>query len=65
MSKGPPLVSVPDVRGMSSGDAEQKLKDVGLKSRTIRFPGADTVRTQSPAPGSMVPKGSTVTLGVF
>ncbi len=65
VSKGPPLVTVPDVRGMSRKDAEKKLTDIGLKSRTIRFPGADTVRTQSPAPGSKVPKGSTVTLGVF
>ena len=65
VSKGPPLVTVPDVRGKKRGEAEKQLKALGLKTRTIRFPGAETVRTQSPSPGSKVEKGSTVTLGVY
>ncbi|MEO6203903.1 MAG: Stk1 family PASTA domain-containing Ser/Thr kinase [Mycobacteriales bacterium] len=65
VSKGPPLVTVPDVRGMSRQDAEKELHSLGLKTTTIRFPGANTVRNQTPRPGSKVPKGSTVTLGVY
>ncbi len=65
VSKGPPLVTVPDVRGKKRGEAEKQLKALGLKTRTIRFPGAETVRSQDPRPGSQVERGSTVTLGVF
>jgi len=65
VSKGPQLIEVPDVRGMSRDDAEVQLKALGLRTRVIKFPGAKTVRTQSPAPGSKVEKGTVVTLGVF
>ena len=63
VSKGPPLVTVPDVVGMKRGAAERALEALGLKTRVIRF-GGDTVRLQNPRAGSQVPKGSTVTLGV-
>jgi serine/threonine-protein kinase len=65
VSKGPELVSVPDVRGRSRGEAVAQLEALGLRTRVIAFPGADTVRTQSPGPGEQVRKGTVVTLGVF
>lgn len=61
VSKGPDLVVVPDVRGLSRQRAKQLLADAGLKARfTIGFGG--TVIDQNPPPDSRVKRGSTVTL---
>jgi beta-lactam-binding protein with PASTA domain len=58
VSKGPPLVAVPDVVGMSIGDALAQLHAAGF--RTSAFgPGFGTVRGQTPR-GGTAPKGSTV-----
>jgi eukaryotic-like serine/threonine-protein kinase len=58
VSKGPPLVAVPDVVGMSIGDAIARLHSAGF--RTSAFgPGFGTVRGQNPR-GGVAPKGSTV-----
>jgi eukaryotic-like serine/threonine-protein kinase len=60
VSKGPPLVAVPDVVGMSIGDALARLHAAGF--RTSAFgPGFGTVRGQTPR-GGVAPKGSTVRL---
>jgi beta-lactam-binding protein with PASTA domain len=67
VSKGPPLVQVPDVRGRSYGDAEKILADVGLKAaRGFDVPGGNnSVLSQSPGPGTSARWGSTVTLYMF
>jgi eukaryotic-like serine/threonine-protein kinase len=58
VSKGPPLVAVPDVVGLSIGDAIARLHSAGF--RTSAFgPGFGTVRGQNPR-GGVAPKGSTV-----
>jgi beta-lactam-binding protein with PASTA domain len=58
VSKGPPLVPVPDVVGMSIGDAIDRLHAAGF--RTSAFgPGFGTVRGQNPR-GGTAPKGSTI-----
>ena len=66
-SKGQPFVTVPDVRGKSAGDAQRQLEAAGLVAgRGFDIPGGDnTVISQTPAAGSSVRKGSTVTLYFF
>ena len=60
VSKGPPLVDVPDVVGRSVGDATAILQNAGFHVRAAGF-GNGTVFRQSPS-GGQAPKGSTVTL---
>ena len=60
VSKGPPLVDVPDVRGRSVGDATSILQNAGFHVRAFG-PGAGSVFRQSPS-GGQARKGSTVTL---
>ena len=60
VSKGPPLVDVPDTLGMSIDRATTVLQQAGFKVRAFG-PGSGTVFTQSPRHGQ-APKGSTVTL---
>lgn len=55
-------VSVPEVRGMTIGDAAAALRKEGLKAVYIEGEGAASVQKQSPAAGSIVTSGSTVTL---
>ena len=67
ISRGPPPVNVPDVRGNKQGDAEAVLRDAGFTvASTMVF--SDTVHSglvvdQSPSSGT-ADKGSTVTLTV-
>jgi serine/threonine-protein kinase len=64
VSKGPPLVEVPKVRGSTKATAEQKLKDAGFKvaiSNLTNFP-LGFVNGSNPSAGKKIPKGSTVTL---
>jgi serine/threonine-protein kinase len=58
VSKGPPLVDVPDVVGLSIGDAIAKLHAAGFQTSAFG-PGFGTVRGQNPR-GGQAPKGSTV-----
>ena len=62
VSKGPELVAVPDVKGMSLEAALKKVTDLGLVPDTTGYLPGRTVRLQDPAAGSMVAKGSKVTL---
>lgn len=64
VSKGPQMVQVPDVQRMHEGQATKILEAAGFKVKVQRVLGGifGTVRSQSPASGSMQPKGSTVTL---
>lgn len=67
VSKGPPPVQVPNVVGRSRGDAERILREHGLRARFEDFEDREggQVISQSPRPGSTVPKGSTITLYMF
>ncbi|MDQ1629775.1 MAG: eukaryotic-like serine/threonine-protein kinase [Actinomycetota bacterium] len=60
VSKGPPLVQVPDVRGRSIAEATRILQSAGFRVRAVGF-GSGTVRGQTPN-GGLAPKGSTVSL---
>ena len=65
VSKGPVLVSVPNVRTMSVEDATAALEAVGLHAAVVKtefWVGLDRVVRQSVDDGEMIPKGSTVTL---
>ena len=66
ISKGPQLVTVPDVIGRQEGLATSILKDLGFNVQIERAFGGffGTVRLQSVDPGTGAPKGSTITLTV-
>jgi eukaryotic-like serine/threonine-protein kinase len=67
VSKGPALVEIPAVRGKRLDDARQTLEGLGFQVRVTHNPlyvGADYVVGSDPSEGSMVPRGSTVTLSV-
>ena len=64
-SKGPVLVEVPDLRTRSVAEATSDLADVGLQisvEQTKLYIALDRVVRQSPAAGSTVPQGDTVTV---
>ena len=66
VSKGPPLVTVPDTVGKSLTEAQALLKDAGLASSVSSLPGGPgIVLRQDPAGGEQRPKGSTIYLYVF
>jgi eukaryotic-like serine/threonine-protein kinase len=70
VSKGPPLVDIPDVTGMHVNQARKTLQKAGFKVRvTSIFPfvSGDTVREQDPSggDGKQAAKGSTVTIAVL
>jgi len=61
VSKGPPLVAVPNVVGMTKSAAETTLKDAGFKVETqSAFGGNRYVASQSPAAGTQLERGATV-----
>ncbi|WP_347813791.1 Stk1 family PASTA domain-containing Ser/Thr kinase [Allobranchiibius sp. GilTou38] len=66
ISKGPELITVPDVTGQTSQKAKAALEALGLKVTINRFFGGlfNDVRASDPSPGTRVRKGSTVTLSV-
>ncbi|WP_307864633.1 Stk1 family PASTA domain-containing Ser/Thr kinase [Allobranchiibius sp. CTAmp26] len=66
ISKGPELVTIPDVTGQTSQKAKATLEALGLKVQIDRFFGGlfNDVRATDPSPGAQVRKGSTVTLSV-
>ena len=66
-SKGPVLVAVPDVTLRKMADAEKTLTAAGFKVTINKlFGGAlKTVRFQDPAGGTMVRRGTTITLTVI
>ncbi|MQA86905.1 MAG: Stk1 family PASTA domain-containing Ser/Thr kinase [Streptosporangiales bacterium] len=59
VSKGPPMVTVPDVLGMPIDEATERLEDAGFQVKEHQF-GGDRVRLQRPT--GRVPKGSTITI---
>ncbi len=67
VSKGPPLVLVPDVTGRSVDEARQTLRTAGFKVQVTHvFPWilGSKVVAQTPNGTSKAPKGSTVTIAV-
>jgi beta-lactam-binding protein with PASTA domain len=64
LSKGPRMVTVPDVTGQSIDDARQRLEDAGFDVKVDHsFPFIDdTVSEQSVDGGDQAPEGSTITL---
>lgn len=67
VSKGPVLVTVPKVIGMSSGEAKQKLEDLGFQVKTsypLLVPVLFQVQGQSVKADTSAPKGSTITIDV-
>jgi beta-lactam-binding protein with PASTA domain/tRNA A-37 threonylcarbamoyl transferase component Bud32 len=66
VSKGPELITVPDVGGLSREEAERALVSRGLKANINARPGpGGAVRFQDPGAGGQVRKGTTVTVFVF
>ena len=67
VSKGPPPVTVPNLVDMPRAKAVSTLKRLGLKAKVVA--GAATplnrVYSQDPAPGTEIPKGSTVTIRII
>jgi serine/threonine-protein kinase len=61
VSKGPDLVEVPSVVGLSKEEAEQRLAAAGLGHRYV-FPVGSRVVEQSPAAGTKAKRGSEVRL---
>jgi beta-lactam-binding protein with PASTA domain len=61
VSKGPDLVEVPQVVGLSKREAADRLREAGLKASFV-FPVGSRVVEQSPAPGEKAKRGSDVRL---
>ena len=63
LSKGPEMIAVPDVDGLSRDAATKKLQDAGFKVSVQTFLGGvlDEVRASRPSGGTAA-KGSTVTI---
>jgi serine/threonine-protein kinase len=67
VSKGPPLIEVPGVRGEKANDAKKELEDLGFVVQVVHNPlyfGGNYVVGTDPGEGTMLPRGSTVTLSV-
>ena len=67
VSKGPEMVTVPDVVGLQRQEAHDKLEGAGFTVQEDLILGGffNTVRSSNPAGGSKVKKGSTVTISVM
>ncbi|MGW5327209.1 Stk1 family PASTA domain-containing Ser/Thr kinase [Streptomyces sp. NPDC004014] len=67
LSKGPEMVTVPDVVGSSVDDARQRLEAAGFEvseDRGLLGLFGDTVKKQSVDAGGKAPKGSTITITI-
>ena len=67
VSKGPELVTVPDVEGRSRDEAKKRLEAAGFRVRFAEFPGrpGKTVIEQDPNGGERRRRGTTVTCFLF
>ncbi|UED83706.1 Stk1 family PASTA domain-containing Ser/Thr kinase [Streptomyces profundus] len=63
ISKGPEMILVPDVRGMSEGDAKETLEDLGFRVNVNQLFFTGTVFNQS-IRDDEAPRGSTITIWV-
>lgn len=67
ISKGPPMVEVPDVTGMSVDEAKEELESAGFEvdeDRGLLGIFGDTVKKQSVDGGDKAPKNSTITITI-
>ncbi|MEV0255488.1 Stk1 family PASTA domain-containing Ser/Thr kinase [Streptomyces sp. NPDC050732] len=67
ISKGPPMVEVPDVTGMSVDEAKDELEGAGFEvdeDRGLLGIFGDTVKKQSVDGGDKAPKNSTITITI-
>lgn len=66
VSKGPAPVRVPDVFKMSQSKAESTLRAAGLNVKVIKSSGRllNLVKSQNPGVGTVVPRGTTVTITI-
>ncbi|MGP7961106.1 Stk1 family PASTA domain-containing Ser/Thr kinase [Sanguibacter sp. A247] len=66
VSKGPPLVEVPNVVGLTATDAEAALRAAGFVPDIKQQWGGlfDRVRFQSEKAGEKIPKGSTISITI-
>ena len=64
VSKGPKLVTVPDVTGLDENDARKKLTDAGFQVQVVKLNpfGDPTVHIESPDGNQQAAQGSTVTI---
>lgn len=62
VSKGPPLVSVPSVAGLSAADAATRLEAAGLVVSSTRGSPANKVTGTDPAAGTQVRRGTSVVI---
>ncbi len=65
VSKGPELITVPDVVDLSRKEAEEILTALGLTTRVFAIPGPGRVRSTDPDEGEQVTRGTLVTVYVF
>ena len=66
VSKGPAPVRVPDVFKMSQSKAEATLRAAGLNVKVVKSSGRllNLVKSQSPGVGTVVPRGTLVTITI-
>ncbi|MDT0346547.1 Stk1 family PASTA domain-containing Ser/Thr kinase [Streptomyces litchfieldiae] len=64
LSKGPEMIEVPDVRGMSEGDARDRLEAAGFEVNVNQIFFTGEVFNQSVHSGDLAPRGSTITIWV-
>ena len=67
VSKGPEMITVPDVSGKSQAEARRTLENLGLTVEVNKRLGApfDTVRSSDPGAGTSVKAGSSVKINIF
>ncbi|HET6167142.1 MAG TPA: PASTA domain-containing protein, partial [Marmoricola sp.] len=67
VSKGPTLIAVPGLRGKKANDAKKQLEDLGFVVQVVHNPlyfGGNYVVGTDPGEGTMLPRGSTVTISI-
>jgi eukaryotic-like serine/threonine-protein kinase len=63
VSKGPDLVTVPNLANLRSSEASAALEDRGLSMEVDgSFKRNDRITGQDPAPGDQIERGSSVTV---
>jgi serine/threonine-protein kinase len=62
VSKGPEMIAVPPVGGLSASDAKKTLEAAGFKVKVEKHYLGERVWSTTPGAGQMAPKGSTVVL---
>lgn len=67
VSKGPPPVTVPNLVDMPRAKAVAQLRRLGLQANVLvgEVAPLNRVISQTPAPGTEIPKGSTVTIRII